>query len=215
VNDRSANAVSIKLGVVFFAVALSAPGALAETIGTANTVRPDVTGGGSTIQSGDGVSQGEVIKSGPSGSTKIGFSDGTSLSIGSSAQVTLSQFVFSDKKNFKNATFELGKGVFRFVTGNSDKNAYQIKTPTSTLSVRGTIFVVTVTDTSTTVKVEKGSVNFCQGANCQVVDAGQTAGDGASNSDPNSPLNLPSLTPPPPYTPNQDQCLNSNCISPH
>ena len=70
--DRSAKAVSIKLGIMIFAVALAAPASLAaETIGTANAVYPDVSGGGSTIKSGDGVTQGEVIKSGANGSTEL------------------------------------------------------------------------------------------------------------------------------------------------
>ncbi len=241
--DRSTKGVSIRLRIFASAVALSAPASLmAETIGTAESVRPDVSRGSATIKSGDGVSQGEVIKSGPNGSTKIGFNDGTSLSIGSSAQVTLSHFVFADKKSFKKATFDLGKGVFRFVTGSSDKSAYEIKTPTSTISVRGTVFTVTVTEdsttvdvehgsvdqsgnqsggaTSSTVAVESGSVSFCQGSNCQIVDAGQSASDrGSKNSDQNgqSNTNPPAPPPsPPPYTPpNQDRCLTTDCSDRH
>jgi len=194
VNDRSANAIPIKLGILIFAVALGAPTSLAaETIGTANSVHPDVSGGKSTIKTGDGVTQGEVIKSGPNGSTKIGFNDGTSLAIGSSAQVTLSHFVFNDKKSFKKATFELGKGVFRFVTGSSDKSAYEIKTPTSTISVRGTVFTVTVTDDSTTVGVESGSVN----------QSGSETGNeaGGPSFDPSfNPSFNPSFTPPDSHT---------------
>ncbi len=224
--DRSTKAVSTRLRILAFAVALGAPGPLAaEAIGTANTVHPDVSGAGSTIKNGDGVTQGEVIKSGPKGSTKIGFNDGTSLSIGSSAQVTLSHFVFADKKTFKKATLDLGKGVFRFVTGSSDKKAYEIKTPTSTISVRGTDITVTVTangtkvdvqsgsveqsngnsssdpgeglsDTTTTVTVHSGSVSFCQGSSCQNVDAGQTASD-HGGSQGADPTTQPNTNPPP------------------
>ena len=216
------------------------------------------------MKDGDGVTQGEVIKSGPRGSTRIGFNDGTSLSIGSSAQVTLSHFVYNDNKTFKKATFDLGKGVFRFVTGASDKSAYEIKTPTSTISVRGTVFTVIVTsnstrvdveggsvdqsgaqqpnagslpdtsnpgeglsNTTTKVNVESGSVSFCQGSNCQTVDAGQSANDGGGpkNSGQNGPSAPPAPTkhggdppapPPQPYTPpSPDKCGAAHCSDGH
>ena len=141
--DRSASAVSIKLWILIFAVALGASASLAgEMIGTVSSVNGEVTrGGGGTIKAGDSVSQGEVIKSSSGGSAKITFSDDTSMSVGSSAQVTLSHFVYADKKKtFEKASFDLAKGAFRFATGNSDKKAYEVKTPTSTLSVRGTVF---------------------------------------------------------------------------
>ncbi|ARN80818.1 FecR family protein [Methylocystis bryophila] len=270
--ERPVSAFSPRaLWSVLFVVALGAPGPLtAETIGSANSVRPDVSGGNSTIKDGDGVTQGEVIKSGPKGSTKIGFNDGTSLSIGSSAQVTLSHFVYNDNKTFKKATFDLGKGVFRFVTGASDKSAYEIKTPTSTISVRGTVFTVIVTSNSTcvdvkggsvdqsgaqppkarrlpdtsdpgeglsntitTVVVYRGSVSFCQGSNCQTVDAGQSANDGgdAKNScqngqnkgpipnAPQAPVKHGGDPPPPPsdpYTPpSPDKCGKPHCSDGH
>ena len=215
--DRSANRVSIKLRIVIAAIALGAPGSLAaQTIGTASAVHPEVTrGGGGAIKSGDSVSQGEVIKSSSSGSAKISFTDGTSMSIGSSAQVTLSHFVFADKqKTFQKASFDLAKGAFRFATGSSDKSAYEVKTPTSTLSVRGTVWTMNVTEKKTTINVISGSVVFCQGGKCRVVEAGQSAGDDdSSDSDPNGQSN------PPPqnilkFTP-QEGCLTANCISPH
>jgi hypothetical protein len=222
VNDRSANAVSIKLGIIIFAVALGAPASLAaETIGTVSSVHPDVTrGGGGAIKAGDSVSQGEVIKSNASGSAKISFSDGTSMSVGSSAQVTLSHFVFADKKKtFEKASFDLAKGAFRFATGNSDKGAYEVKTPTSTLSVRGTEFTMNVTEKNTTVNVQSGTVVFCEGGKCQVVEAGESAGENSSDSDQNGQSNTPGMPIggnqmqlPAPKTP--EQCGSVDCLNP-
>jgi len=186
VNEPSAKLSSLCLGVVILAVVLSAPASVAaETIGTASSVQPEVNGGGSAINSGDSVTQGELIKSGPGGSARILFTDGTSLSIGASSQVTMSHFVHADKQNFQKAAFLLAKGAFRFTTGHSDKSAYHVTTPTSTLSVRGTEFSVDVEDKSTTVGVTSGEVLFCRAfceasgnkksGECQIVRAGQTA----------------------------------------
>ena len=202
-----------------FAVALGASASLAaEMIGTVSSVNGEVTrGGGGSIKAGDSVSQGEVIKSSSGGSAKITFSDGTSMSVGSSAQVTLSHFVYADKKKtFEKASFDLAKGAFRFATGNSDKKAYEVKTPTSTLSVRGTVFTMNVTEKNTTVNVISGTVVFCQGGKCQVVEAGQSAGDDSSDSDQSGQSNPPGMTPPTPYTPqNPDQCSTSDCSDRH
>ena len=217
-NDRSAKGVSIKLGIMIFAVALGASASLAaELIGTVSSVQGEVTRGGGAIKAGDSVSQGEVIKSNSGGSAKITFSDGTTMSIGSSAQVTLSHFVFADKKKtFEKASFDLAKGAFRFATGNSDKKAYEVKTPTSTLSVRGTVFTMNVTEKNTTVNVISGTVVFCQGGKCQAVEAGQSAGDNSSDSDNGGQSNPPGMTPPTPYTPqNSDQCNTPNCSTTH
>ncbi len=217
--DRSASAVSIKLRILIFAVALGASASLAaEMIGTVSSVNGEVTrGGGGSIKAGDSVSQGEVIKSSSGGSAKITFSDGTSMSVGSSAQVTLSHFVYADKKKtFEKASFDLAKGAFRFATGNSDKKAYEVKTPTSTLSVRGTVFTMNVTEKNTTVNVISGTVVFCQGGKCQAVEAGQSAGDDSSGSDNGGQSNPPGMTPPTPYTPqNSDQCNTPNCSTTH
>jgi hypothetical protein len=204
---------------MIFAVALGASASLAaEMIGTVSSVNGEVTrGGGGSIKAGDSVSQGEVIKSSSGGSAKITFSDGTSMSVGSSAQVTLSHFVYADKKKtFEKASFDLAKGAFRFATGNSDKKAYEVKTPTSTLSVRGTVFTMNVTEKNTTVNVISGTVVFCQGGKCQAVEAGQSAGDDSSDSDQSGQSNPPGMTPPKPYTPqNPDQCSTSDCSDRH
>jgi hypothetical protein len=225
VNDRSAKGVSIILRIVIFAIALGASASFAaELIGTVSSVNGEVTrSGGGALKSGDSVSQGEVIKSSSGGSAKISFSDGTSMSIGSSAQVTLSHFVYADKKKtFQKASFDLAKGAFRFATGSSDKSAYEVKTPTSTLSVRGTVWTMNVTEKKTTINVISGTVVFCQGGKCRVVEAGQSAGDDdSSDSDPGGQSNPPPAGPRPPtavdgYTPKDvDQCTTANCDSPH
>jgi hypothetical protein len=136
-----------------------------ESIGVATNVRPQVdeVAGASehAIKGGDSVSRDEVVKTGPDGSAKIVFTDSTNLSIGGSSRIALTNFVFTGKKTYEKATFQLAKGAFRFATGHSEKGAYEINTPTATLGVRGTVFEVEVTDDKTTVKVISGEVHMC------------------------------------------------------
>ena len=54
------------------------------------------------------------------------------------------------------------KGAFRFITGASPKAAYEIKTPTATMGVRGTVFDVFVADDGeTVVLLHEGGVDVC------------------------------------------------------
>ncbi len=53
----------------------------------------------------------------------------------------------------------LGKGVFRFVSGSMRKSGVSLKTPTATIGIRGTDFVVAVgNDNSTSIEVFDGEV---------------------------------------------------------
>jgi hypothetical protein len=157
------------LGVLCLASAIGAGSTAAvtaaEAIGVATAVRPEVdqeVGSNSVpVKAGESVLLDEVVRTGPNGSTKIVFTDDTNLTINGSSRVALNQFVFSGKKNYEKATFQLAKGAFRFATGNSEKRAYEIDTPTATLAVRGTVFRVNVTDNGTTVDVESGEVGMC------------------------------------------------------
>lgn len=175
------------VGVLCFVTAnAAAPGAQsAEAIGVATEVHPQVShvaGSSETpIGGGQSVTRDEVVKTGPSGSTKIVFTDNTHLSIGASSRIALTNFVFAGKKNYEKATFQLAKGAFRFATGSSDKHAYEINTPTATLGVRGTVFEVKVTDEGTTVDVSSGEVHMCpinfdpqqdEGKDCNSNDGG-------------------------------------------
>lgn len=53
------------------------------------------------------------------------------------------------------------KGVFRFLSGKFASSAYEIKTPTATMGVRGTFFdVIVEEDGLTTVAVQEGEVEL-------------------------------------------------------
>jgi len=91
--------------------------------------------------------------------SKIHFPDDTYLTVGPNSRVTIDAFVYDpDSQNSKmvvNATL----GVARFVTGRMGSAAYQIRTPTTTIGVRGTVLTVTVAqDGTTSAIVEDGSI---------------------------------------------------------
>ncbi len=85
------------------------------------------------------VYMGDVIRTGPKGMAQILLRDNTRLVVGPSSYMTVDSFVFSGNKA-QDISLNAVRGAFRFITGLSAKKAYEIKTPTATIGVRGTRF---------------------------------------------------------------------------
>lgn len=154
-------AVSI-LTFMVLGVALAAAQA-AQTVGSATIVIKTVTGKleeqERRIVLEDGVFQNELIKTEPSGAAEVIFLDKTTLSIGPNSTLTLDKFIYDPDPSKSKFIMSLSKGVFRFVTGDMSKQSYTIKTPVTTMAVRGTVFTVIVLgDGTTNTTVEDGEV---------------------------------------------------------
>ena len=54
--------------------------------------------------------------------------------------MVIDAFVFNDDNTARKISINAVRGAFRFITGNSPKDAYSITTPTATIGVRGTEF---------------------------------------------------------------------------
>ncbi|HVY20772.1 MAG TPA: FecR domain-containing protein [Bauldia sp.] len=93
---------------------------------------------------------GDHINTGPVGEAQIKFMDNTKLVVGPNSSMVIDAFVFSSNNTAKQITIDAAKGVFRFFTGVSQKNAYQINTPTATIGVRGTQFDISIESQGTT-----------------------------------------------------------------
>lgn len=125
-------------------LALLLPGSTAfaqDKIGVAVTVRNEVSGKLQTrivqIIDGESVFDRETVKTVTDSSAKIVLKDNTNLNVGPNSSVSLDNFVFAGPTDYKKAGVNLAKGAFRFTSGASDKRAYDIKTPTATIGVRG------------------------------------------------------------------------------
>jgi hypothetical protein len=127
-----------------------------------NRVRGNLaTGGVVPVTQGDVVFRDEAVRTDVDSTAKIVLIDTTSLSIGPSSSIKIDRFVYSGAGEHGAIALNLAKGVFRFVTGDADKAAYTITTPTATLGVRGTILKIVSTSAETTVIVEEGSAIVC------------------------------------------------------
>lgn len=162
-----------KLAISAAALCAVAAAAHAEQkIGDAEKIEKDVRGALSgrslQIKAGDGVYADEALTTGAASRAKFVFSDKTSLQMGPSSRVTLDRFVYTGNSG---GTFNAVRGAFRFVSGPGHKG-YEVKTPTATIGVRGTIFGVRATLARTDAVIYSGAIEVCQagGGQCRTLD---------------------------------------------
>ena len=86
--------------------------------------------------------------------------------------MTLDKFVYDPEKTNGSIIVNLMKGTFRFITGIAAKPTYQIKTPSASISVRGTIFDVYIKpDGAVWLLLIEGAIEACtDDGKCRVLD---------------------------------------------
>lgn len=103
-----------------------------------------------SLLEGDGVNRDEVISVASDALSELVFRDETKLALGPGSQMKLDKFVYDPDKTNGSIAVNLLKGTFRFMTGVASKPTYVIKTPSASITVRGTIFDVFILNDSTT-----------------------------------------------------------------
>jgi FecR protein len=160
-----ARATTFAVMLAFCLFALPAAAATPE-IGGAVAVKNDVTAADGDVkrklEKGGKVFQNETLATSKTASAEIEFLDKTKLAVGPSAQIVLDKFLYDASATPGSISINLTKGAFRFITGDSPKSTYEIKTPTASMGVRGTVFDVYVADDGeTVVLLHEGGVDVC------------------------------------------------------
>lgn len=103
------------------------------------------------LRIGIDVQANEVITTNARDRAHLVFLDGTSLTVGPSAQLTIDKFVYDPATKTGELAINTTKGVFRLVGGKISKTKpITITTPSGTIGIRGGITIFTVQPTSTT-----------------------------------------------------------------
>ena len=136
-------------------------GVAAVVRNTVSQLEPRVT----RIAKGDEVVRNEVVRTAADSDARLVFRDDTNLSLGPGSTLKLDRTVFDDPKP-GDIAIKLTSGAFRFVTGNSNKEAYVINTPIATMGVRGTTLDVLVERRRNKVVLVAGAVNVCVPGKC-------------------------------------------------
>jgi hypothetical protein len=131
------------------------------TLAVANEQKP--------LKKGAIVHQDEVVMTGKASTAEIELKDKTKLAVGPDATIVLDNLVFDPNAPQRSIVLDISKGAFRFITGLSPKEAYEIRTPTATMGIRGTVFDVYVSPAGeTAVLLHEGEVDICATpTNCQ------------------------------------------------
>jgi hypothetical protein len=131
----------------------------------------------SQINVGDALLRDETVRTGKDSATRLVLADSTNLSLGPNASLKLDRTVFNDEHSYRDIAVRLTAGAFRFVTGHSEKTAYQISTPVATIGVRGTTLDILSLRGSSTVVLQEGAARVCAiGGQCiELTQPGDTA----------------------------------------
>ena len=143
-----------------------ATSALAGVVGYVAAVAPiaelQTANGTIDIVEGTQISQGDVVKTGRNGSVQLIFSDDTRIVVGPGSQLVIDEILMKTSNRASRFSVNALAGTFRFITGQSEKQAYEIVTPTATMAVRGTIFDFHVEHNRlTSVVLFEGKVILC------------------------------------------------------
>ena len=103
------------------------------------------------LRVGVDVQANELITTSATDRAHLMFLDGTSLSVGPNAQLTIDKFVYDPATKTGDLAINASKGVFRLVGGKISKtNAISVTTPSSTIGIRGGISIFNVDQKETT-----------------------------------------------------------------
>jgi hypothetical protein len=140
---------------------LSAAEGIGEALAVIDQASAIGTVGQRPLAAGEKVFLGERVKTDDIGEVQILFGDGTRMVVGPNSDMMLDEYVFRAGTAENQFVVRAFNGAFRFITGNSEKDAYLIQTPSATIGVRGTVFDFAVTPDNTNLLLMHGGVNVC------------------------------------------------------
>jgi len=125
-----------------------------ESIGLVKTVQGPAwvlggTAGASAAPAAPGTPLyvGSVLRTGPNGAIGASLKDNTLLSLGAESELALDDYRFQPARGALGLVARIKRGTLEFVSGTIARlrpEAVEVKTPTGTLGVRGTRFLVKV-----------------------------------------------------------------------
>lgn len=125
--------------------------AQAQTVGTVKTVTGDawvITSGQRVkAQAGTSVHLGSQLKTAKTASMGVTFKDNTLMSFGPDTELTVDEYLFAPAQGQYKLGARMDKGSLNYLSGLIAKlkpEAVTVKTPTGTIGVRGTQFLVNV-----------------------------------------------------------------------
>jgi hypothetical protein len=110
-------------------------------------VRAERSGKSRPLSTGERLYAGDRVVTAAASSVGFTLRDDTLISLGSNSQFLLEQFAYNDKTDEGSIAVRLSKGTLRYVSGLIGKRSPEsqlLSTPTATIGIRGTDFIVEV-----------------------------------------------------------------------
>lgn len=149
-------------------VSLTSAALAQEQVGQATLIRTAVTGDHGPLAVKSPVYRDERIQTSASGLGEFRFADGTRFAIGTNSSVVVDSFVYDSSRTFNQLTLNAARGSFRWISGKSKSDAYEIVTPAGTIGIRGTRLDIFVgAGGVTSVVLLEGAARFCGANGCQ------------------------------------------------
>ncbi len=112
--------------------------------GSALIVRQNIT---LPVKKHDRIFAGDVLRTGRDGTMGVIFKDNTTLSLGPRSELAIDEFLFSPSQGKLSIVTRMLRGTVAYVSGVIAKlspQAVRFETPTATIGIRGTKFLVKV-----------------------------------------------------------------------
>ena len=166
-----------RIGIAFCVVGLAclysgiANAAAVDEVAQTLAVKSTSTASGRVLHGADIILERDRIDTSASGEVQLEFLDQSRVLIGPNSSLGIQQYLASARRTKKHVGVVALGGAVRFISGNTGKQGYTIRTPTATIGVRGTAFDVAVTATRTAVLVYEGYVQLCSSGRCVQLDS--------------------------------------------
>ena len=142
------------LASIALALACAAAPAVAQETGAIGYVMK-VSGDAAVVSDGKSVPAvvgtpvllGSTLRTGPAGALGVTLKDNTVMSFGPNSELRVDEFLVAPARNELKLTTSITRGTMNFISGVIAKlkpEAVQVQTPTGTIGVRGTHFLVKV-----------------------------------------------------------------------
>lgn len=161
------------------AVALAGPAEAADPIGKVVAAAGSPTGSGRALRPGVPIFESDKVVTG-GGNVQILFIDDTKLVVGPNSTLVIDRFLMRGGNRAQKFSVDALRGTFRFISGKSAKNAYDIKTANATIGIRGTAFDFS-SGGETLVAVFEGGVRLCASGTCESIPEGCGVGRARRN----------------------------------
>lgn len=140
-------------------------------------VKGDVrTQAGTAVQKGQQILTGATLTTGPNGQAILVFDDGQKVVLNENTQFAITDYQFAkDNPQSDRSFFSLLRGAARVVTGalvQRNRTAFEFRTATSTIGIRGTDFMVAIVDQPSYLSVLQGEVAATNAAGTATFGAG-------------------------------------------